>query len=91
MTEPIDRYVITPHAAFEMERRKVAERIVRDLLAAPEQRYAVRHGRDVLQSRIPSAGKPYLVRVFVDVDRSPAEVVTVYLTSRIAKYWREAL
>jgi hypothetical protein len=33
-------------------------------------------------------GKRYLVRAFVDVDRSPAEVVTVYRTSRIAKYWR---
>ena len=28
-----------------------------------------------------------VVRVFVDVDRSPAEVVTAYRTSRIAKYW----
>jgi hypothetical protein len=31
-----------------------------------------------------------LVRVFVDVDRKPAEVVTAYRTSRIAKYWRES-
>lgn len=28
------------------------------------------------------------MRVFVDVDREPAEVVTVYRTSKIAKYWR---
>ena len=28
------------------------------------------------------------VRVFVDVDRSPAEVITVYRTSKIDKYWR---
>jgi hypothetical protein len=31
--------------------------------------------------------KAYLVRVFVDVDRQPAEVVTVYRTSKIYKYW----
>lgn len=31
--------------------------------------------------------KYYLVRVFVDVDRDPAEIVTVYRTSRIEKYW----
>jgi len=30
----------------------------------------------------------YLIRAFVDVNRDPAEVVTVYRTSRIAKYWR---
>ncbi len=34
------------------------------------------------------ADKVYLLRVFVDIDRVPAEVVTVYLTSRVAKYWR---
>ena len=45
-------------------------------------------GRDVLQSRIAFAGKTYLFRVFVDIDRDPAEVVTIYRTSRIAKYWR---
>ena len=91
MAEPVKQYVITPHAAFEMERRNVTEATVRDVLAAPDQRHAVRHGRDVLQSRAQFAGKPYLVRVFVDVDRNPAEVVTVYRTGRIAKYWRDAL
>ena len=32
--------------------------------------------------------KIYLIRVFVDLDNDPAEVVTVYLTSKIKKYWR---
>ena len=36
-------------------------------------------------------GVKYLVRVVVDVDRNPAEVVTAYRTSKIAKYWREEL
>jgi len=30
----------------------------------------------------------YLVRVFVDMDRHPAEIVTVYRTSKVSKYWR---
>jgi len=42
----------------------------------------------VLQSRIAFGATVHLVRVFVDVDRSPAEVVTVYRTSDILKYWR---
>ena len=88
MAEPIDNYLITSHAAFEMLRRRIEERVVRQVLAAPEQRHAVRPGRDVLQSRIAFSGKTYLLRVFVDIDRDPAEVVTVYRTSRIAKYWR---
>lgn len=88
MSEPVQEYLIIPHAAFEMRRRGLDESIVRRVLAAPEQRQPIWPGRDVLQSRIAFAGKIYLVRVFVDVDRRPAEVVTVYRTSRIAKYWR---
>jgi len=30
-----------------------------------------------------------MVRVVVDVDREPNEVVTAYRTSKIEKYWRE--
>ena len=33
-------------------------------------------------------GMIYLVRVFVDVDRIPAEVVTAYRTSKIEEYGR---
>ncbi|MGB9889856.1 MAG: hypothetical protein ACPLTQ_09335 [Anaerolineae bacterium] len=45
----------------------------------------------VYQSRLQS-GEPlrtYLLRVFVDLERFPPEVVTVYRTSKVAKYWRE--
>ena len=88
MAEPVVEYSISPHAAFEMERRGVDEAVVRRVLAAPEQRENVRLGRDVLQSRIEVDKKAYLVRVFVDVDRRPAEVVTAYRTSKMGKYWR---
>ena len=88
---PVTDYVITSHAAFEMKRRGLNEEIVHMVLAAPEQRLDVRPGRVALQSRV-SMGAPkksYLVRVLVDIDRYPAEVVTVYRTSKISKYWRE--
>jgi hypothetical protein len=71
-----------------MRRRRIEERLVQQVLRGPEQRHAVRSGRDVLQSRIAFAGKTYLLRVVVDVDREPAEVVTVYRTRRVGKYWK---
>jgi hypothetical protein len=71
-----------------MERRGIDAEVVRAVLAGPEQRLALSATRDVLQSRVEVAGRTYLVRVFVDVDRDPPEVVTVYRTSKIAKYWR---
>lgn len=84
-------YVITSHAEFEMKRRGLTEDAVHKILAAPEQRLDVRPGRVALQSRVTmgTQKESYLVRVLVDVDRHPAEVVTVYRTSRISKYWRE--
>jgi uncharacterized protein YuzE len=45
--------------------------VVRQVLADPEQRVAVRPGREVVHSKIELAGRRYLVRVFVDVDLSP--------------------
>lgn len=88
MVESLSNYRITDHAAFEMDRRGVSEDIVRRIMRAPEQRYSVRPGRDVLQSKVTFSGRLYLVRIFVDVDRQPAQLVTVYRTSNMAKYWR---
>lgn len=88
--EPITNYCLTEHAREEMSRRQISPDDVANVLTAPEQIGFVREGRNVYQSRI-EVGKPnrkYLLRVFVDVDREPPEVVTVYRTSKIAKYWR---
>lgn len=73
-----------------MNRRSLDKQIVRQVLAVPGQCVEVRLGRIVAQSQIAmgSPEKMYLIRVFVDVDRSPAEVVTVYRTTKISKYWR---
>jgi len=79
--------VLTDHALEQMADRQVTEEQVRGVLRAPERVLAVRPGRVVAQSICRFArGREYMVRVFVDADRTPAEVVTVYRTSKIAKY-----
>lgn len=89
---PVRNYAFTEHALFEMKRRRLDEQLVRSVLAEPEQELQIRPGRIVVQSRVPMDQPPktYLVRVFVDVDRHPADVVTVYRTSNISKYWKES-
>ena len=86
----LQHYVLTEHACWEMQRRDVSETEVAMVLQTPGQREEVRPGRCVYQSRLRFRESPteYLVRVFVDVDPTPAEVVTVYRTSKVAKYWR---
>ena len=86
--EPISEFAITPHALFEMKRRRLSEEVVRKVLADPEQRIKVRPGRHVLQSRVSMEGQTYLVRVVVDIEATPVEVVTAYRTSKVEKYWR---
>ena len=88
MAESLEKYIITSHAAFEMERRGIDKFLLQQIMTLPEQQEIVRPGRIVLQSKINLQGKIHLVRVFVDIDKKPAEVVTVYRTSKISKYWR---
>jgi hypothetical protein len=86
----ITEYRLTEHARLEMKRRRISEADVAAVLSAPEQTVEVRPGRVVCQSRV-RLGAPVrvlLLRVFVDTDRRPAEVVTAYRTSRVGKYWR---
>ena len=87
--EPIKDYVITDHATVELERRGLSTQAIDNILRKPEQRLEVRSGRVVVQSRVREFASEYLVRVFVDIDRSPAEVVTAYRTSKVSKYWRD--
>lgn len=87
--EPILEFYITLHAKWMMERRGMKEETIRKVLENPEERRPVRPGREVFQSRFGrEAGlKEYLVRVLVETDRHPPEVVTVYRTGKVSKYF----
>jgi len=78
--------MLTEHAAEQIAKRQLSEADVRRVLAAPEQVLPQRPGRVVAQRLIGG----YLVRVFVDVDCAPPEVVTAYRTSKIEKYRSQA-
>lgn len=87
MAGGLGSWVFTPHALAEMARRGIERSEVEAIVRQPEQRIPARPGRDVLQSRVAMAGTTYIVRIFVDIDRSPPEIVTVYRSSKIDKYW----
>jgi len=76
--------IITGHARSQMARRQISEQELRQMLNNPEEILSVREGRVVAQGM----SRDYLLRVFVDVDRDPPEVVTAYRTSNIDKYRR---
>ena len=87
---PIRTYRLTDHARLEMARRQISAAEVGQIPAAPEQTECVREGRAVSQSRMERGEPPktYVLRVVVDIDREPSEVVTAYRSSKVQKYWR---
>ena len=88
--ESTPHYVLSAHATRERVRRGIPLEVLHRVMAAPDRVEAVRPGRVVVQARLGPGigGKMWLLRVFVDVDRFPPEVVTVYRTSKVAKYER---
>jgi hypothetical protein len=88
--QALQNYTLTDHALLEMQRRGLTEADVATVLEAPGQSEEVRPGRCVFQSKLTfdDSSNVYLLRVFVDIDRNPPEVVAVYRTSKVQKYWR---
>lgn len=80
-------YALSHHAEEEMARRGIPLSAVDVVMEKPDQKVPGHGGITCRQSRIQFEGKMYLLRVMVDETDFPFRVVTVYRTSRIAKYW----
>jgi hypothetical protein len=82
-------YTLSRHARLEMQRRKISQEMVEQVLTRPQQIIPQDPGKKVYQSQLDCGdGKIFLVRVVVADDISPPVVVTVYRTKKISKYWR---
>lgn len=73
-----------------MARRGLSEADVLAVAAQPEQVIDIRPGRVLAQSIRPLGPdkQVYLLRVIIDIGPDGSDVVTVYKTSRIGKYWK---
>lgn len=78
--------VWTQHARSQAVDRSISGDLVESILSDPDSVSEIRPGRIVAQGPAGDEAKAYLVRVVVDVDRDPPEIVTVYRTSKLAKY-----
>jgi len=82
------RIVVTDHARDQAARRGLSEITMLGFVCGPERVVEVRPGREIRQSRIVDArDTTFLVRVVVDRTEADIRIVTVYKTSRVAKYW----
>ena len=81
-------FEVTEHARDELARRSIPSELLREVLLSPQQIVPTYGNRVVYQSQVYlGEGRTYLLRAIVDDNVHPAEVVTVYKTSKISKYW----
>jgi len=80
-------YTISQHALTQMEIRNIPIEMVEMILSGPDQKFE-QDDLMVFQSIIKfQQEQEYLVRVFVNSNKIPPLVVTVYRTSKIEKYY----
>ena len=81
-------FEITEHALDELARRSIPIQILNEVLNSPQQIVPTYGNRVVYQSQVYfGEGRTYLLRAVIDENVHPAEVITVYRTSKISKYW----
>jgi hypothetical protein len=81
-------YILKDHVLQEMEKRDIPPELVKSVLNNPEQIVSGYNNRKVYQSRLDFGdGQEYLLRLIVESNREPIEVITAYQTSKIDKYW----
>jgi hypothetical protein len=84
-------YRISQHAEDELIIRDIRRKLSMRCFKSPGQIVHGEGGASVFQSRIKPFGPhrtEMLIRAVVDESRTPCGVVTVYLTSKVEKYWK---
>lgn len=84
-------YTLTDHAQEQLVKpeRKIPREVFERVMVSPEQVVLDEYGEPVYQSRfIADNGKTYLLRAFITDSVEPVLVKTIYVTSKVSKYWR---
>jgi Domain of unknown function (DUF4258) len=80
-------FSISNHAKEQMELRQVSLEVVMSVLTNPQQ-ILTEGGKKIYQSIINFGEEgDYLIRVFINIEKEPYNVITVYRTSKIEKYY----
>jgi len=80
-------FTFTPHALEQIQKRGIPLQTVLTVLNEPEQIVPAKNERSAYQSKVEMSDGDYLLRLIVEPDGT---VVTIYLTSKIEKYWSES-
>jgi len=85
------KIIIKGHASFEAKRRGITEELIKTIVSNPEQKLPSKKGRVIVQNKYydQEEKQEMLLRVIGIETSEKFEVITVYKTSKISKYWVE--
>jgi hypothetical protein len=85
---PMD-FIFSKHAGEQLIRRSLDRKAVESVVLNPEQRLKDENDEDitVYQSLVKEGNELFLYRVFVNTKAQPNVIVTLYRTTKIAKYY----
>ena len=81
------------HAQDQMSRRRINEETILKMMFQPDQIITDSEDPSILvyQSLIDEGNQIFLLRVFVNRDKQPNVIVTVYKTTKISKYYESKI
>ena len=85
---PSLKFSISKHAVEEMARRQISLEQVESLMNHPDQIVEAHGGLVCYQCLSTKNGKPGLLRAIINDASNPKNIVTIYRTTKIKKYWK---
>lgn len=79
-------FVLSKHATDQFKIRQIDFTLVDEVMNTPDIIIAEEPCKQIFQKIIKVNGKNYLYRIFVNVCKTPALIITGYRTSKIEKY-----
>jgi hypothetical protein len=81
-------FSISKHAVEEMARRQISLEQLESLMNHPDQIVEAHGGLVCYQCLSTKNGKPGLLRAIINDASNPKNIVTIYRTTKIKKYWK---
>ncbi len=74
------------HALEQMALRSISVEIAQSIINNPQQTIT-QEGKRIYQSIINFEDGDYLIKLFINIEKQPNLVITIYKTSKIEKYY----
>ena len=84
------KFSFSKHALDQMSRRRISEEVVKRVIISPDMRIS-EEDYTIYQKVEESDHRKYLIRVFINLSKDPPQIITVYRTSKISKYYENKI